>query len=502
MANINCTTYNISSGTFDLNGDTINCTSTFTSTGGTFIANTGNLFANVYTISGGTINMGNGIWTGVGTGNVWNVSGSTVINSNNSTILISNNSTTTRTFIGGNKNYNIVNIGGTGICTTIITGSNRFENLISQKTTSHTINIASTQTINSFGIYGTSSARVTIQGDAGIGTFAANAAANGVVSGTDYIDFNQLTFTPLPSATQKYSFYVGKNSRFTTYVTGGALKTNNTNIKAYHILPTQSTSGNWTVPNDWNPLNNSIQLLGGGGGGAGGSFTTATGGKTSGGGGGGGGFSVANNVSLTPGSTVAYVIGQGGVNGGAIGASSAGGDGGNTIFGSYSAGGGKAGTSNYLNGGYGGVGGTGTKFRGGAGGYDFSTNDDSRRGAGGGGAGGYLNIGQDGQNVVLSNTTYYGGYAQSNSALYAQSSILGTPWFGDGSNLIRITTTNQVVVGDTVSSTYYGGGGVGGGCTKGSASGTNGLRGAPGWIFIQYDTTPRSNNNSNMFLVY
>jgi hypothetical protein len=63
----------------------------------------------------------------------------------------------------------------------------------------------------------------------------------------------------------------------------------------------------WTVPSNWNNSNNSIEVIGGGAGGR----NTAN----QRGGGGGGGWSKKINVSLTPGSSVAYAIGAGGTGG-------------------------------------------------------------------------------------------------------------------------------------------------------------------------------------------
>lgn len=65
------------------------------------------------------------------------------------------------------------------------------------------------------------------------------------------------------------------------------------------------TSGvSWTVPADWNSLNNSIECIGGGGHGSG---TGSTGG-----GGGGGAYSKIINLALTPGASVSYQIGAAG----------------------------------------------------------------------------------------------------------------------------------------------------------------------------------------------
>jgi hypothetical protein len=64
----------------------------------------------------------------------------------------------------------------------------------------------------------------------------------------------------------------------------------------------------WVVPNDWNPANNEIEVIGGGG--AGGLAAEGTGGN--GGGGGGGGYAALLDAPLTPGSTVPLAVGAGG----------------------------------------------------------------------------------------------------------------------------------------------------------------------------------------------
>jgi hypothetical protein len=88
------------------------------------------------------------------------------------------------------------------------------------------------------------------------------------------------------------------------------------------VTPTRTT---WTVPSDWNSANNSIEVIG-----AGGSSYTATVGNGEGGGG-GGAYSKATNVTLTPGGTVGYSIGQGGRKT-LIAAATAGVNGGDTYF--------------------------------------------------------------------------------------------------------------------------------------------------------------------------
>ena len=67
----------------------------------------------------------------------------------------------------------------------------------------------------------------------------------------------------------------------------------------------------WVVPEDWNNASNTIECIGGGGGG----ISQSVSGGLAGGGGGGGAYSLKNNVSLTPGATVALQIGTGGAAG-------------------------------------------------------------------------------------------------------------------------------------------------------------------------------------------
>lgn len=62
------------------------------------------------------------------------------------------------------------------------------------------------------------------------------------------------------------------------------------------------SGSSWTVPADWDSASNSIEVLGAGGGGA-----------ASGAAGSGGGYSKIANLALTPGATVAYAVGAGGV---------------------------------------------------------------------------------------------------------------------------------------------------------------------------------------------
>ena len=63
------------------------------------------------------------------------------------------------------------------------------------------------------------------------------------------------------------------------------------------IFLTATGAGQWTVPSNWNPYDNSIGTLGGAGSGA-----RAV--NSYGGGGGGGAYSQVDNVNLTPGTLI------------------------------------------------------------------------------------------------------------------------------------------------------------------------------------------------------
>ncbi|HEX5448353.1 MAG TPA: hypothetical protein VFW90_04115 [Candidatus Saccharimonadales bacterium] len=76
-----------------------------------------------------------------------------------------------------------------------------------------------------------------------------------------------------------------------------------------------TTGTTWQVPNDWNPYNNSIEVIGGGGGGANGASNQGG----SGAGGAGGAYSKAVNVAMPAGNTVTVKVGVAGTAGGGAG---------------------------------------------------------------------------------------------------------------------------------------------------------------------------------------
>jgi hypothetical protein len=175
-------------------------------------------------------------------------------------------------------------------------------------------------------------------------------------------------------------------------------------VKTTKVYLTTGTS--WPVPSDWNSNANTIEVIGAGGGGAQG-WGNARGGN----GGAGGAYSKINNLSLTPGNTVTYVIGAGGN----AGVSTSGGAGGDTYFNGANCGassvcakGGNGGTKSSSSlsaaGGSAASGVGATKFSGGSGGGAASYG-----GGGGGGAAGPLGSGGGGQGGSTSYGAGFGG---------------------------------------------------------------------------------------------
>ena len=93
------------------------------------------------------------------------------------------------------------------------------------------------------------------------------------------------------------------------------------------VASNSELSNSWTVPADWNPASNSIEVIGGGG--TGGDGTGAEGA----GGGGGGGYGRVNNLVLTAGAAVTFSVGA---TGSAPAGGGDGGKGGDTWFNSSS----------------------------------------------------------------------------------------------------------------------------------------------------------------------
>ena len=97
-------------------------------------------------------------------------------------------------------------------------------------------------------------------------------------------------------------------------LTSSVEATGNTTV----VFLTSGTS--WTVPNDWNSSNNTIEVIGGG---SSGNSVAITPNSASGA---GGGYSEISNLALTPGANVSYAVGAGGTSVTSNATSVAGGD--------------------------------------------------------------------------------------------------------------------------------------------------------------------------------
>lgn len=267
-----------------------------------------------------------------------------------------------------------------------------------------TINFYGTNTFTNFNLNGTPGNLVTL-GNAN-SFFAGNTYSIRAVIVTsspstlkilDYVNVSGLQFESPINGVNYVGFYA------TNSINSGnnqGILFSDTSKKIFYIVGNTS----FVLPNDWNPNNNRIFLVGAGGSG-GQSFNTS-----SGGGGGGGGFTLVQNYAAPPGATVSYNVGVGGYYSG----------GGNTTWASsgyptHSANGGGAAPSSTFPYNAGGTGGTGSTFNGGNGGngiaYVGNTNF-TLGGGGGGGSGGSLGngaVGGNGFQSSFSSTNNAGG---------------------------------------------------------------------------------------------
>jgi hypothetical protein len=252
------------------------------------------------------------------------------------------------------------------------------------------------------------------------------------------------------------------------------------------------TSGNsWTVPQDFNPFMNTIELIGGGGGGAGGQANT-----NGGGGGGGGGYAKIVGFDPRGATSIPYQIGSGGTGGAAGNAGTPGGD---TIWnnGTAWAKGGRPGGEGGLQqggsgGGYGGNVAGGAQGGNGGGG---SVGTGNQGGGGGGGAGCYWSGGSNGNNASGA-TGGSGGAGGAPGGGTGGSSGGGTGGSGSAPSWVDSQTSATAGAGGGGGGRSapsllpggaggnYGGGGAGGAST--SADAGSGGNGAQGCIVIRY----------------
>lgn len=388
--------FTLSRGTFDADGYNISLTATGSSQGFTITGNNTRTFA----AGAGTptfLAACSGTAVDTSTATNLTVTGSGIFALTSSSPKTFSYSTTGTPF----ENF-ILDQGGAGALS--ITNASKFKNLTNtyKSTGATTITLFANLTISDteFGAFGEAGRLLTINSDT-VGTQRTIALPTNGSANLDYLAFRDINATPAPATngTTPYVWYVGANSTNSGNNTGMLFQAGGANaIKVYQITNTATTS--WTVPSDWDSANNKIHLFGGGGGGR--SGTASTNNRAAGGGGGGGGYTLVEDFSSSPGTSITIAVGVGGTSGPVATA------GGNTTWnaGANVAGGGQPGTAATTPTSAGGAGGTGTYAGGSGGAGAFGTAASTGYGGGGGGgAGGPNGTGGNGGNGFGSSTS-------------------------------------------------------------------------------------------------
>ena len=110
-----------------------NTTAGISHTAGTFDANDFSVTLGTQYLGNGsiahTVTMGNGTWTISGSGTKFTAIAATTVNAEGSTIYLSDTGGSSKTFTGGSKTYNNLQIAGGGAGAVIITGANTFNRI-------------------------------------------------------------------------------------------------------------------------------------------------------------------------------------------------------------------------------------------------------------------------------------------------------------------------------------------------------------------------------------
>jgi len=226
---------------------------------------------------------------------------------------------------------------------------------------------------------------------------------------------------------------------------------------------TQTASSTWTIPNDWNSLNNKIECVGAGGNGATGSAAAKPGA-----GGGGGSYAYITNQSLSAGSVNIKVA-----SGGSATSTYLQNNSGTTVLSC-----GAGGNASTITPGSGGTVETGTGSSGREGGPATATN--YYPGGGGGGSAGPLGIGKAGGGGGAGAAWGGGGGGGSNGGSSTPGATSTSATGGNGGNGTNGTGGGIGGAGDGPNATSTTGGGGAGGA--GRASGTPGYAGGNGAI--------------------
>ena len=405
---ITASTATLTNGTLDLNGHTYQAQDTTTA----FITATGT--KNI-TFNGGTLLLTGGTTNGTPFNNAAATNFTTTAGTGVGKIEIDINnggSHGIKLFQGNNSVFNCTLSFNVSTTSTLTIVSNNTFRAITSSTYPATIYLqnGTTTTLTDLPttLTGAASNLITLATAGATGTASPGVKATVTTSSStaylgDYISYRDIDFTPGPSTegTTPYIWYGGYNSTNLGNVTGIALIPS---TKKMYIVANSSTTS-WTIPSDWDYLDNEIHLFGSGGGSGGSSGSASV--RYPGGGGGGGGYTkILNFLQAGHGDSVSIQVGVGGA--GAVDSSSAGSQGSATQWNSpisFSANGGFGGASgpstpsgNYSSGG---TGGQGATYNGGSGGSGYITrtgvgSTTTNGGGGAGGAGGPYGNGGDG----------------------------------------------------------------------------------------------------------
>jgi hypothetical protein len=193
---------------------------TLTVTAGTFNASNANVTAGIFSLTGGTIAMGSGIWTATGSGAVWTATGVTVV-PGTSTIKLTTVGTT-QTFAGGGKTYNNLIFNPTspgGVY--IFTGNNTWNTISNDLPLDFTVTLPAggTTTVNRWLATGSNDQMLGIKiltlnsSSAGVSSTLALTGPNPVA--INYMSIRDSTVTPSTG-----TWYAGANSTSVSNNTG------------------------------------------------------------------------------------------------------------------------------------------------------------------------------------------------------------------------------------------------------------------------------------------
>jgi len=383
-----------------------------------------------------------------GSGEVCNLTGSnTTFSSNTATLSFSSASPKTFRSVSAFGFSNLIQSGAGALSMFGVLCTN-----ISNTVTPTTVNFYATNTFTNFNLNGTPGNLVTLGNANTIFTSIYSVRATIVTTSPstlkilNYVNVSGLQFEAPSNGVNTVSWYATNS---TNSGNNQGILFSDTSKKIFYIL---GGSG-FVLPNDWNPNNNRIFLVGAGGSGGYSNFSSG------GGGGGGGGFTLVQNYAAPPGAVVSYNVGVGGYYS----------NGGNTTWASsgyttHTANGGGfalAGTFPYN---AGGTGGTGSTFNGGNGGNGIAytgQGSGTQGGGGGGGSAGPLGNGGNGGNGfsgTFNNNGAGGGGGGNGGGFVGQNATSG--FGGAGGN-------NASGVGGGAASNFYtnvgsaGGGGSG-----------------------------------------